>query len=159
MNAIVRTLVDDRRSLAEERKLSLATDLSENLPLVQMDENLISQAFSNLLTNAMRYTPEGGTVRVSTMISNRQGEQQVGLSVEDSGPGIDAQDLPHLFDRFFRGKVGQRSGTHGTGLGLAIVKSVVTKHHGVIDVDPGGVDGRGATFTIWLPLKQNQETK
>ena len=68
------------------------------------------------------------------------------------------EDLPHLFDRFYRGKVGQQSGTPGTGLGLAIVKQVVERHHGQIEVDPGGKPGVGAAFTIWLPVKQSQET-
>jgi signal transduction histidine kinase len=86
------------------------------------------------------------------------GGPRVGLSVQDNGPGIDAEDLPRLFNRFYRGKVGQRSGASGTGLGLAIVKQVVERHHGQIEVDPGGQPGVGATFTLWLPVKQTQET-
>ncbi len=76
------------------------------------------------------------------------------ISVQDNGPGIDADDIPHLFDRFFRGKVGQTSGTPGTGLGLAIVKQVVERHHGTIDVEPGEKDVGGVKFTMWLPVNR-----
>jgi len=78
----------------------------------------------------------------------------VALSVEDNGAGIDAEDLPLLFDRFYRGKAAQRSNTPGTGLGLAIVKQVVERHDGKIEVDPGGKEGIGAIFTVWLPVKK-----
>jgi signal transduction histidine kinase len=158
LNKLVRNLVEDRRSLANERSLTLLSDLSPRLPPVTMDETLVSQAISNLLTNALHYTPPGGEVRVRTMLVRHRGEERVGLSVQDNGAGIDAEDLPHLFDRFYRGKVGQRSGTPGTGLGLAIVRQVVERHHGQIEVDPGGKAGTGATFTIWLPVLQIQET-
>jgi signal transduction histidine kinase len=158
LNKLVRSLVEDRRSLADERSLTLLTDLSPRLPPVSMDEILVSQAISNLLNNALRYTPPGGEVRVRTTLVRRRGEERVGLSVQDNGAGIDVDDLPHLFDRFYRGKAGQLSGTPGTGLGLAIVRQVVERHHGQIDVDPGGKPGVGATFTIWLPVIQTQET-
>jgi PAS domain S-box-containing protein len=157
LNKVVQTLVDDRRSLAEERRLTLTTSLAPRLPPVTMDETLITQAISNLLTNALHYTPPGGEVCVRTILA-RGGEPRVGLSVQDNGPGIDAEDLPRLFNRFYRGKVGQRSGDSGTGLGLAIVRQVVERHRGQIEVDPGGQPGVGATFTLWLPVKQIQET-
>jgi signal transduction histidine kinase len=120
-----------------------------------MDSKLVSQAVSNLLTNALNYTPAGGDVHVQTFASTRDGKQYVGLSVQDNGPTIDPQDLPHLFDRFYRGKVGQQSGMPGTGLGLAIVKQVVERHQGQIDVGPALQDGSGVKFTIWLPVQQS----
>jgi signal transduction histidine kinase len=115
------------------------------------------QALSNLLTNAMNYTPRGGKILVSTLTSNQIDEDCVGFRVEDTGRGIDKEDLPHLFERFYRGKAGHDSGTPGTGLGLAIVKQVVEHHQGRIGVENASV-GHGAVFTIWLPLKRQQET-
>jgi signal transduction histidine kinase len=154
INTLVQTLVNDRRSLAEERKLNLTLDLAPSLPEIPVDATLISQAISNLLTNALNYTPPGGEVHVQTLLSALEGKERIGLSVQDNGPAIDPQDLPHLFDRFYRGKVGQQSGAPGTGLGLAIVKQVVERHHGKIEVGPAFQDGSGVKFTVWLPVRQ-----
>ncbi len=152
LNEVLRVLVEDRRSLAEERNLELRVELEEDLPLALFDRQMISQAFSNLLTNALNYTPPHGQVRVRTMLGQFSGETYVGLSVQDTGPGVDAEDLPHIFERFYRGRVGRESSASGTGLGLAIVKQVVEYHKGKIEVANGLLDGRGASFTIWLPV-------
>jgi two-component system sensor histidine kinase MprB len=79
----------------------------------------------------------------------------VAFSVQDTGPGISDEDLPHLFERFYRGRAGHDSRTPGTGLGLAIVKQVVERHCGRIEV-ARGAGGRGAVFTVWLPVEQTQ---
>jgi PAS domain S-box-containing protein len=157
INTLVQTLVNDRRSLAEEHRLTLTMDLAPELPEIPADATLISQTISNLLTNALNYTPAGGEVHVQTLLSMLEGKECIGLSVLDNGPAIDPQDLPHLFDRFYRGKVGQSSGAPGTGLGLAIVKQVVERHHGQIEVGPAFQDETGVKFTIWLPVRQVQE--
>ncbi len=157
LNALIQTLMDDRRSLAEDRGLTLNTNLQANLESLWMDEPTITQAVSNLLTNAMNYTPRGGMILAETMTKVLMGERWVGFRIQDNGRGIDDNDMPHLFERFFRGKAGHDSGAPGTGLGLAIVKQVVEIHHGQIVVEKGANDG-GATFTIWLPGKQPQET-
>ncbi len=157
LNALIQTLINDRRSLAEERGITLEYNLQPDLPPVWLDEPTIVQAVSNLLTNAMNYTPRGGKVLVATMSGLRDNESWVGFRIQDTGRGIDSEDLPHLFERFYRGKAGHDSGAPGTGLGLAIVKQVVEHHHGFIDVE-NGADGPGAVFTIWLPAKQPQET-
>ncbi|MGZ6346779.1 MAG: sensor histidine kinase, partial [Anaerolineales bacterium] len=133
------------------------TSLQENLESVWIDEPTITQAVSNLLTNAMNYTSRGGKILAETMTKLLGEERWVGFRVQDTGRGIDDKDMPHLFERFFRGKAGHDSGAPGTGLGLAIVKQVVEIHHGQIDVEKGE-SGAGAMFTIWLPGKQPQET-
>jgi signal transduction histidine kinase len=84
-------------------------------------------------------------------------ELWVGFRIQDTGRSIDSEDLPHLFEHFKRGKAGHESGAPGPGLGLAIVKQVVEHHHGRINVE-NGAGGHGAVFTIWLPVKQSQET-
>jgi PAS domain S-box-containing protein len=152
LNALVQTLVNDRRSLAEERGLSLNVKLKENLLPVWLDEPAIVQAVSNLLTNAMNYTPRGGIISVTTMSKYDENKTWIGFRIQDNGFGIDNKDMPHLFERFYRGKAGHESGAPGTGLGLAIVKQIMNQHQGKIDVDNVS-RGRGAIFTIWLPGK------
>ncbi len=151
LNALIRTLVEDRRSLAEERGLTIEMSLQPNLPPVWLDEAMMVQAVSNLLTNALNYTLRGGRVFVRTAAETREDGMWVSFCVEDNGLGISEEDLPHLFERFYRGKAGHKSGAPGTGLGLAIVKQVVEMHRGRIEVG-AGEDGRGARFTVSLPL-------
>ncbi len=157
LNLLVQTLVNDRQALAKQRGLTLQTQLEPDIPVVDADEATLLQAVSNLLTNAINYTPSGGEVLIRTMGVQKKGDRLVGFSVEDSGPGVSPDDLPHLFERFYRGGAGRQSGAPGTGLGLAIVKQVVDHHHGTIEVK-NGPDGRGATFSVWLPVNQPQET-
>ena len=154
LNALIKTLVNDRQALAESHGLTLVTDLKPDLGSVILDEPTMVQAISNLLTNALNYTPPGGKVVVRTLkaAAGSEGDCEAGFSVVDTGPGIDAEDLPHLFERFFRGGTGRKSGAPGTGLGLAIVKQVVEGHHGRIEVGHGE-GGQGAVFTIWLPQR------
>jgi PAS domain S-box-containing protein len=156
LNKLVQTLINDRRSLAEERGLLLCSDLQPDIMPVWLDEPTIVQAVSNLLTNAMNYTPRGGKVLVTTMTKVINDKPWVGFRIQDTGRGIDSKDLPHLFERFYRGKAGHDSGAPGTGLGLAIVKQVVEHHHGRIDVD-NGPGGHGAIFTVWLPEGQQTD--
>jgi PAS domain S-box-containing protein len=156
INSLIQTLINDRRSLAEERRLTINSTLEPNLDSVWIDEPTITQAISNLLTNSMNYTPGGGSIEVSTMKELRVDGGWVGIRVKDTGRGIDENDLPHIFERFYRGKEGHDSGAPGTGLGLAIVKQVLEIHHGKINVENDPID-HGAIFTIWLPEKQPQE--
>ena len=103
----------------------------------------IQRAVSNLLDNALKYTPQGGTVTASV-----EGEpDQVVLSVNDTGPGISDHDLPHVFDRFFRGD--RSRSLPGTGLGLNLTLAIARAHGG--DVKVTSVPGQGSTFTMTLP--------
>jgi two-component system phosphate regulon sensor histidine kinase PhoR len=151
LNRLIENLINDRCALAEKRGLTLRMDLYPNLPQIKLDEPTMVQAISNLLTNALNYTPKGGEVSVRTWVEVRDHRPLAGLSVQDTGPGIDKDDIPYLFERFYRGKAGHESGEPGTGLGLAIVKQVVERHHGQISVGNRNDNG-GAIFTIWLAL-------
>lgn len=142
--------VEDRAPLAESKKLALMYDVATGLPPAQADEGLLGQVISILLTNALNYTPSGGMVRVSAQTSRMEGEQWVGFSVSDSGPGISAEEQAHIFERFYRGRVGRESKIGGTGLGLAIAQEIIARHQGWIDVQSSGVPGYGATFSVWL---------
>jgi signal transduction histidine kinase len=115
---------------------------------------MIVQAISNLLTNAMNYTLAGGVVEICSMpMDDPSGKPWAVISVRDTGAGITETDLPHIFERFYRGNAGLATGAPGTGLGLAIVREVVERHHGRIEVE-NAADGHGAVFTIWLPVGQ-----
>jgi signal transduction histidine kinase len=110
------------------------------------------QALHHLLKNAIHYTLHGG-ILVCTGLSAKQ--EQVFLSVQDTGMGIDSVDMPHLFKRFYRGqKVGQLN-IPGTGLGLTICQEIVQQHRGTIEVE--SQLNMGSTFTIWLPVYRSSE--
>jgi signal transduction histidine kinase len=153
LNRIIQTLVNDRKTIAEERGLTMTLELQPGLPTAWLDEVMVVQIVSNLMTNALNYTPTGGTVRIVTRrMEDRSGKSGVAFTVQDTGPGISQEDLPHLFERFYRGKAGHSAGVPGTGLGLAIVKQMVEKHRGRIEVE-NVAEGHGAIFTVWLPVE------
>ena len=152
LNDLFAETAQDRVVLAESHDLELVVIRQEaNIPLVQADANLLGQVLSVLLTNAIHYTPAGGVIEVRAVHEERDGASWAGFHVRDDGLGISSNDLPHLFERFYRGKVGRKSGAPGTGLGLSIASEIVKRHHGHIDVESKGVPGEGTTFTVWLP--------
>ncbi|NDJ79040.1 MAG: GAF domain-containing protein [Chloroflexi bacterium] len=151
LNLLVTQYVTDRALLAESRGLTLEQQTEPELPPITVDEALIGQALSVLLTNALNYTPAGGHVMVAIQHRESDGSAWQGFSVSDTGPGIPLEEQPKLFQRFFRGEAGRTSGMPGTGLGLAIVKEIVERHQGQVDVVSAGRAGEGAAFTVWLP--------
>jgi signal transduction histidine kinase len=128
-------------TVAGEREISLGTG---GVPLgreVRCDRERVLQVLSNLVGNAVRFAPRGGHVRIEVASS----EREVAIAVRDDGPGIPPEDLPHVFDRYWR-----RDSRRGTGLGLAIARGIVEAHGGRIHVE--SAVGRGSTFTFTLPL-------
>ena len=131
---------------AQEKAVALQTHVTPNLPEVNVDSDRMAQVLDNLVGNALRYTPTGGAVNVSAARVNGS----VQIQVQDSGQGIPAADLPHIFERFYRAdKSRQRDGS-GSGLGLAISKSIVEQHGGRISA--ASQPNHGTTFTIKLPI-------
>jgi signal transduction histidine kinase len=128
---------------AADKHVELEVVAGESLPPVAVDPERIGQALRNLLNNAVTYTPAGGKVSLSAAA----GDGRVVLTVADTGVGIPAEHLPHVFDRFFR--IPGQSEEGGTGLGLAIVKEIVTAHSG--EVACASDPGKGTTFRITLP--------
>ena len=151
LNALAEIYVDDRRTLAAERNLTLLCKPASPLPPSWADDDQIGQALSVLLTNALNYTPPGGAVIVATHQREVEEKSWVGISVSDNGPGVGSDEQPRLFERFFRGRAALDSGEPGTGLGLAIAHEIVKRHGGSIEAESEGVPGKGVTFTIWLP--------
>ena len=114
---------------------------------MRAERNQLIQVVNNLVVNAINYTL-AGEVRVSTYLDVERG--QACLQVQDTGIGIEPEDLPHVFERFYRGLRACQSGIPGTGLGLAIAKGIVDLHGGEIEVE-SQVD-EGSTFRVWLPV-------
>lgn len=130
------------RPLANEKRIELLRELDSSIGALPIDRHRVVQALSNLLANAIKFTPSGGSVRLS---ANRA-EEAVVFVVQDSGPGIPNADLSRVFDRFWQR---ENVGTKGVGLGLAIVKGIAEAHGGSVAVR--SVEGAGAEFTIRLP--------
>jgi two-component system OmpR family sensor kinase len=119
-----------------------------NLPLASADEALLVRAVAKLLSNALSYTPHGGTLTIRTATQARDAVQWITLTIADTGPGLSEQDRAHLFDRFYRGEAARDYVMPGAGLGLAICKTLIDKLGGAITVESD--PGHGAAFTIWL---------
>ena len=161
LNALAGQYVADRASLAESKGLGLTFAGQPDLPPAQADPELMGQVLGILLTNALNYTPAGGQITVQTAVcahpQGADGQPWVGFRVDDSGPGILPEEQSQVFERFYRGTVGQESGEPGTGLGLAIASEIVKRHQGRIEVASEGRPGEGATFSVWLPLAEEDE--
>jgi signal transduction histidine kinase len=150
--ALVRRAVAAASARAEARGLTLAAELPDDLPLVAGDGGRLAQVLANLLDNALRYTPAGGRVTVSAVAAPAEpgdGTSGVRLAVTDTGPGIPAADLPHVFDRFYRADPSRARRSGGSGLGLAIARGYVEAHGGRIWAE--SASGRGTTVAFWLP--------
>lgn len=133
-------------NLAREQGISFQLDISTPQTNVQLDPDRMEQVLTNLIDNAMRHTPERGVVTLRV-----RGEQPLRLEVSDTGSGIPQEDLPFVFERFYKADKARTRGRAGTGLGLAIAKNIVEAHGGLISVQ--SKLGEGTTFTISLPEK------
>ena len=132
----------------EEKQIMLTLNLPADLPPVLADEDRLTQVLTNLLGNALAYTPAGGSVTVS---AQRRGSE-MRVSVKDSGVGIPPEHLPHIFDRFYRvDKSRSRGAGGGSGIGLTIARHLVEAHGGRIQVESEG-ENKGSTFTFTLPV-------
>ncbi len=129
------------RPTAEAAEVTVSTEAPDDLPIVEVDPVRIREVLSNLVANALRHTPAGGSIRLAGVV---EGDRVV-LTVADTGPGIDPALLPHVFDRFVRGET-----SRGSGLGLAIARGLVEAHGGRISVASSG--SGGTTFRVELPI-------
>ncbi|HLZ71961.1 MAG TPA: ATP-binding protein [Dehalococcoidia bacterium] len=134
------------RAEAERAGVRLCSEFSEALPPISVDMQKLHRVLGNLLANAVRHTPAGGSVRLGAAAD----AATLAIVVADSGEGIAAEDLPHVFERFYRGDKSRSRAGGGAGLGLAIARGLVQAHGGQIDVQ--STPGAGATFTVRLPL-------
>lgn len=121
---------------------------NENLPPANGEPNQLSRVITNLVSNAIQYTNKG-----KIWLRTFKNHNQVCIEIEDTGIGIDKEDLSHIFERFYRGKQVRQSRLHGTGLGLAIVKEIVELHGGNVQVF--SVLGKGSKFTVGIPIHKS----
>jgi PAS domain S-box-containing protein len=143
---VIGNLCTTLRPQMEEKKLRLLLQFAEDTPLVQVDEDDLSRALGNLIENAVRYTPDGEQISIQT---ETQGGEIL-IRVSDTGVGIAPDELPHIFDRFYRAGNAHITNPGGSGLGLAIVKKIMEKHMGRIEIS--SEVGKGTTFTLYLPI-------
>ncbi|MGB9616060.1 MAG: sensor histidine kinase, partial [Desulfomonilaceae bacterium] len=131
------------RCIAEDKNMSIIATVPADMTAL-LDPHRIRQVLTNLLDNAVKYTPEGGRISVD----GAKDRKEVTIRISDTGPGIPEEEIPRIWERLYRG---DRSRSHkGLGLGLSLVKSIVKAHEGSVSVT--SVPGRGTSFTICLPL-------
>jgi two-component system phosphate regulon sensor histidine kinase PhoR len=149
VGTFIRSAVDLLAPQAEKKSQTLSVDIPPRLPEIQGDPDYLERALANLLENAIKYTPNGGRVRVTASAD----ERSVHIAVADNGIGIPADDLPRIFERFYRVDRSRSREMGGTGLGLSIVKHVAQAHGGSVEVD--STPRVGSTFTLTLPLPRS----
>jgi heavy metal sensor kinase len=150
LHGLAAEAVDLYQLVAEEKGVVLSLEsVKDDGALALADADRVRQVLANLLDNALKYTPQGGRVRVRT----RRDDAWCELKVADTGTGIDPEDMPHIFDRLYRGDKSRSQ--RGLGLGLSLVRAVVQAHGGRIEVD--SAPGKGAVFTVRLPAGKADE--
>jgi signal transduction histidine kinase len=127
---LIQQIVDRVKTQADQKNVYLKTDLQADLPVIWMDSDRITQVLNNLISNSLRYTPEGGTITVQAAFHTDG--NSIYISVVDTGAGIDPENLPYVFDRFYRADKSRTRSSGGSGLGLAIVKQLVEAHGGYV---------------------------
>ena len=135
---------------AQARQVNLSLQVADVLPKVRLDRMRMSQALGTVIGNAIRCSEDGGSIEIRVSL---EGGDKLSISVTDDGIGIDAADLPHIFDRFYRTDQSRSRGIGGTGLGLAITRAIVDAHGGTIAAASPG-PGQGVTVSIRLPLTE-----
>lgn len=140
---------DKMRSQDDEKKYELVRDYPINSVWIEIDTDKMTQVIDNILNNAIKYSPDGGKITVSMKTT----DDQMILSIKDQGLGIPKQDLPKIFDRFYRVDRARSRAQGGTGLGLAIAKEIIKQHNGFIWAK--SEYGKGSTFTIVLPYDKD----
>lgn len=132
---------------SESYQVTLLLRREDGLPNLNADIGMIERTITNLLENALAHTPAEGNIELALTHQ----EENLVITISDTGPGIDEQDLPHIFERFYFSDKKRNRGSSGTGLGLAIVKEIIELHHGTIQAN--NLPGSGAVFTIHIPIK------
>ena len=151
-NTLLEDVAAAYHPLALERGIEVHSNIAADLPGVNVDRDRMAQVLGNLLSNALRYTPEGGSVTISVSCL----EQDVKICIQDTGPGIGTEDIQYVFDRFYRADKSRQRDSGGSGLGLAIAKSIVENHDGRIWAESS--DDSGTTFCITLPVADTHQS-
>lgn len=148
LHPLIAEIIADRSDLAARHGLTLDYLPKNNLPRALAEPGMFTQIITNLMSNAINYTPAPGIITILTGLRAPDRQEWITVTVQDSGPGISEADRQHIFERFYRGEAGRKSGAPGTGLGLAICKRIADKLEGRLTLD--SEPGQGAAFTLWL---------
>ena len=154
LDALIAETLTAHQARAKDKSIGLHHEPNPEVPPVFISRDQMVQVFTNMVSNAIAYTHNGGQVTMSSDLTEVEGEQHVIIRIHNDAPAIPPEDLPHIFERFYRGKVGRESGESGTGLGLSICKEIVEIHRGRIEVTSNEIEG--TTFTICLPVTHPQ---
>jgi signal transduction histidine kinase len=152
LSALIQRTISAIAPRAEQDGVALFTDLAQDLPTLSADPQRLSQVLGNLLDNAVQHSPEGGTITVRATTAG----ENVRVDVVDQGPGLTAEELSLVFERFYRGDEARTRATGGAGLGLAIVKQLVEAHGGRAWAE--SVEGEGTTFSFIVPVGSPETT-
>jgi two-component system NtrC family sensor kinase len=152
LEGIIRYSLETMNGQISDKHLNLHLNLPADIPQMRGNPIRLRQMLDNLIGNAIKYTPEDGDITIEVEVQS----EQIILRITDNGPGIPPSDQPHIFEKFYRAS-NVPKGVGGSGLGLAIVKSIIDSHHGRIWVE--SLLGKGSTFTIVLPLYQQEIAK
>jgi len=160
INTLVRQQVENHKVLVKNKQIDMQLNLDENLPLLQFDSLRIEQVVNNLLSNAMKFTPERGKIFVGSALEKSQENGSLKyfakISVQDTGIGIPVAKIAHIFEKYEQVEEGQSFNVRGTGLGLSICKEIVDLHKGRIWVE--SPTDAGSTFSFLLPIDSPAET-
>jgi signal transduction histidine kinase len=153
VNELLQREVDLYRSQAEDHNIHLEVDMQPDLPAVEVDADRISMVIRNLLNNALRYTPPGGQVTLKARCTESS-PRQIQIEVIDTGSGINPEDLPYVFDRFYRADHSRSRSSGGSGIGLAIVKQLVEAHGGQVFVESPVINNKTDRFgtRFWFTI-------
>ncbi|MEJ2759402.1 MAG: sensor histidine kinase [Anaerolineales bacterium] len=144
LSDLISDTLESFSQVAQEKGIALSGQVEAEIDPIFMDVQQIGRVLNNLVSNAIRYTPEGGKVEISARRDGKLAE----VHIRDNGEGIPENDLPHIFESFYRGEKSRSRATGGAGLGLAIARGVVQAHGGDIQVD--STVGKGTEFTFWI---------
>jgi len=146
LSEVVSDIVNESVTEARQQHIDISWNIPAIHPVINGDENRVKQAIFNLVDNAIKYNRPGGAVKITIHTK----DQSAVVEIADTGIGIGPEDLPHIFDRFYRVDKSRSRLQGGSGLGLAIVKKIIEEHDGTISVT--STAGKGSTFFITLPL-------
>jgi signal transduction histidine kinase len=146
MVRLLQSSAEQAQLLVEAKGLTLKVNVPDGPLYAHVDADKLEQVFDNLISNAIKYTPDHGTITLTLQQSNRD----LVVHVADTGNGIPKDQIGALFTKYHRVPGTERQ-ARGTGLGLLIVKEIVEAHHGTVSVISDGIQGHGSTFTVWLP--------
>ncbi|MGG1675097.1 ATP-binding protein [Neobacillus sp. NRS-1170] len=147
ISSFINRIIHKFQGLAKDNEIQLHVDIDDQISVVFFDPDRIEQVLTNLIDNAIRHTPKGGSVRLNVTSE----DNGIRIEVQDSGSGIPEEDLPFVFERFYKADKARTRGRAGTGLGLAIAKNIIDAHRGHISVQ--SKLGQGTTFSFLLPRK------